>query len=78
MDAVKSLVVVGVVLIGIGLAGLLYGGVVYHRTHETADLGIVKFTVVEDKRWALHPVLGGVILAAGIVVLVVARKTSPR
>lgn len=70
----RPLTIVGVVLVGIGLAGLLYGGITWRKSRETADLGIVKVTVTEDRRWNLHPALGGVILAAGVVVLVAALR----
>jgi hypothetical protein len=74
----KPLLWVGVVLVVIGLAGLLYGGITYRKSQETADLGIVKVTLTEHKRWSLHPALGGVILAAGIVVIVASvRRPRP-
>lgn len=74
----RPLVIVGAILMGIGLAGLLYGGITWRKNRETADLGIVKVTVTENERWSLHPALGGVILAAGVVVLVVGLRKSGR
>lgn len=74
----RPLVIVGCLLVGLGLVGLLYGGVTWRKNRETADLGIVKVTVAENERWSLHPALGGVILAAGVVVLIASRRKPDR
>lgn len=74
----RPLVIVGFLLVGLGLAGLLYGGVTWRKSRETADLGIVKVTFTEKERWSLHPALGGVILAAGVVVLIASRRKPDR
>jgi len=72
----KPLALFGVVLIVIGLAGLLYGGFTYVKDRDTADLGIAKVTVTDKERVNIHPALGGVVLAAGVVIVVLAGKRT--
>lgn len=70
----KSLVVVGLVLVGIGLVGLIYGGITYTKASDTVDFGVAEVTFEEKERLQIHPAVGGVILAAGLIVTVVGLR----
>ena len=73
--------VLGVILILLGLVGLIYGGFTYFQKQDTADLGIAEVTVKDTAGSVnIHPAIGGVILAAGIVMVVAGgrRKTEHR
>jgi len=72
----KGLVLVGAVLVVLGLAGLIYGGVTYTKDKDTVDLGIAKVTVTDKERLQIHPAIGGLVLAAGLVVLVVGLRSK--
>ncbi len=72
----KGLVVVGAVLVVLGLAGLIYGGITYTKDKDTVDLGITKLTVTDKEQLQIHPVIGGIVLAAGLVVLVVGLRSK--
>jgi hypothetical protein len=64
-------------LIVLGLAGLLYGGFTYTKDTDTHDLGIAKVTTTDKERVNIHPAVGGIILAAGLVVLAMSgRRTA--
>ena len=72
----KGLVLVGVVLVVLGLAGLIYGGITYTKDKDTVDLGIAEITVTDKERLQIHPVLGGIVLVAGLVVLVIGLRSK--
>ena len=72
----KALVLVGIVLVVLGLAGLIYGGITYTKSKDTVDLGIAEITVTDKERLNIHPALGGIVLAAGLVVLVVGLRNK--
>ena len=63
--------IAGIVLIAIGLVGLLWGGVFWTREKTVVDLGPIKATAQERESIPLPPVVGGIALVAGIVLLVV-------
>jgi hypothetical protein len=67
---VKSLVVVGILLVALGIVGLVYGGITYTKSRETSTLGPFSFTYEEKKTLPIHPAIGGVVLGAGVVVLI--------
>lgn len=71
--------VLGIILIILGLVGLIYGGFTYFQKEDTADLGVAEVTVKDTQGSVnIHPAIGGVILATGIVLLVAGgrRKTE--
>lgn len=72
----KGLVVVGAVLIVLGIAGLVYGGITYTKSKDTLDLGIAEVTVTDKERLNIHPALGGIVLVAGLAVLVVGLRNK--
>lgn len=72
----KTLVLVGIILIVLGSVGLIYGGITYTRDKDTVDLGVAEITVIDKERLNIHPALGGIVLAAGLVVLVIGLRSK--
>ena len=66
--------IVGVVLIVIGIIGLAYGGITYTRREKAIDLGPVEVTTEKRETIPLPPVLGGLALAGGIVLLIAGSR----
>ncbi len=66
--------IVGILLIIIGILGLAYQGFTYTTREKVADIGPIQ--VSADKENVIHfpPLLGGLSLAAGLVLVIVARK----
>ena len=58
-----------VVLIAIGLAGVLYGGFSWTRKDKVVDAGPIEITTDKRESLPISPIAGGVILAAGVMLL---------
>ena len=63
--------IAGAVLIVIGLIGLLWGGISWTETKTIVDIGPIEAKAKEQKTIPITPVVGGIALVAGIVLLVV-------
>jgi hypothetical protein len=67
--------IVGIVLVIIGVVALAYGGITYTRDETVFDVGPIEAQAETQERIPLPPVLGGLALVGGIVLIVVgARK----
>jgi uncharacterized membrane protein YidH (DUF202 family) len=66
--------VVGFILVILGVLTLLYGGISYSRQRTVIDMGAFKATATEQKNVPVSPIVGGIALIAGIVLLTVPRK----
>jgi uncharacterized membrane protein YidH (DUF202 family) len=64
----------GFVLVVIGVLALVYGGISYNREKTIIDVGPFKATATEQKNIPLSPIVGGIALLGGIILLVVPRK----
>lgn len=70
----KTALVAGIVLIVIGIVSLAYQGFTYHTQKRVADIGPIHATKTESHTVPLPPVLGGLALVGGIVLVVVGAK----
>ena len=68
--------VIGFVLVVLGVLALVYGGISYNRQRTVLDVGPFKATATEQKNIPLSPIVGGIALLGGILLLVVPRKRS--
>ena len=66
---------VGIILIVIGIVGLAYGGITWTRQDPVMDVGPVHVTHDKTTSLPLPPIAGGPALAAGVAVLMSARRT---
>ena len=66
--------VLGIVLIAIGLLALAYQGLSYTTEEEVLDLGPLEVTKEKTNTIPLPPVLGGLALAGGVVLVVAASR----
>ena len=60
----------GILLLVVGLLSLAYQGFSYTRTERVVDLGPVEINKETTKHVPLPPVLGGLALVGGIVLLI--------
>ena len=64
----------GLLLIILGVVGLVYGGITYTRERHEVDLGPLQVNVEEKESIPIPPVLGGLAIAAGVIVLVLGGR----
>ena len=73
----KPLMWAGIALIVLGALALTFQGITYTRQKNVADLGSIHVTAESQERIPLPPVLGGLAVAGGIILVVIgARKKS--
>lgn len=69
---------IGIVLIVLGVIGLVAGGISWTEREKVVDLGPLEVTTENRESIPLPPVIGGLLLVAGVVLLVAnGRKTVP-
>jgi len=66
--------VAGLVLVVLGIVSLVYGGISYNRQRTVLDVGPFKATATEQKTIPLSPIVGGIALVAGVVLLVLPKR----
>jgi uncharacterized membrane protein len=72
----KTATVAGLALIVLGVIALAYQGFTYTTHKKVLDVGPIQATKEEHHTVPLPPVLGGLALVGGIVLLVVGGKEA--
>jgi uncharacterized membrane protein len=72
MKSITNLI--GILLIVLGILSLAYQGFTYTKHEKVAQLGDLKVTADTQKTVYFPPLLGGLSLVAGVVLIVVARR----
>jgi hypothetical protein len=68
--------IVGIILIIVGVISLAYGGFTYTKREKVLDIGPIQATAEKQKTILFPPVLGGICLVGGVVLVIVgSRKT---
>jgi uncharacterized membrane protein len=70
----KPITIIGVVLIVLGVVALAYQGITYTTNEKVVDLGPLKVEAQREKTIPLPPVLGGLALVGGIVLVIVGAR----
>lgn len=70
--AVRQLI--GVVLIVLGIVALAWGGISWTQKETVVDAGPLEIQAEDRETIPLPPVLGGLALAAGVLLLVVPAR----
>jgi hypothetical protein len=71
----KTASVAGIVLLILGVIGVAYGGISYTRHKEVARVGSIHAEKNVQETIPIPPVLGGIALVAGVVLLVAGSKS---
>ena len=72
----KPVLIIGFVLIVLGVGAFAYKGITYTTREKIIDIGPVEASVDTRKTIPLSPILGGLSLAGGIVLVIIGRKKS--
>ena len=70
----KPVILVGILLIVLGLVALAYKGITYTTQEQVAKLGPLEAKVERERTIPLPPILGGLALASGLVLVVVGAR----
>ena len=70
----NALTIVGIVLLIIGVVALAYQGISYTTTEKVVDLGPLKVEAKKERTIPLPPVLGGVAVAAGVILMIAGAR----
>ena len=72
----KPATVLGVILIVLGLAGLIAGGFTYTHQKKDVDMGPLQISHQQTRTVPIPPILGGLALLGGLVLVVAGAKKS--
>ena len=70
----SPVIVIGIVLIVLGVIALAYQGITYTTHEKVLEVGPLKATAEKKHTIPLPPVLGGLALAAGVVLVIVGSR----
>jgi hypothetical protein len=68
--------IAGLLLVVVGIVALVWGGVFWTERDTVIDAGPLQVTTEDREGVALPPVVGGIALVAGIVLLVLPARKS--
>jgi hypothetical protein len=72
----KPIVLIGIVLIVLGVVVLAYQGIPYTSRKKIIDIGPIQATHETKKTIPMSPILGGVALAGGIVLVIIGIRAK--
>jgi hypothetical protein len=70
----SGVLIVAIVLIAIGVVSLAYQGITYTTREKVLEVGPIKATAEKEKTIPLPPILGGLALAGGVVLLALGAR----
>jgi hypothetical protein len=75
-NEMKTYTIIGIILIVIGVIALAYQGITYTTREKVVDIGPIQINADKTKTIPLPPILGGIALVGGIVLLVAGGKNA--
>jgi uncharacterized membrane protein len=71
----KAATIIGIALIILGIVALAYRGITYTQREKIVDIGPLQATANREKTIPLPPILGGLSLVGGIVLVIFGSKS---
>ena len=72
----KTNTIIAIVLIIVGIVAFAYQGIQYTSKEKVIDLGPVQVTTEKTRTFPLPPIVGGIALVGGILLLLVGNKKT--
>jgi hypothetical protein len=72
----KTYTLIGIILIVIGIIAFAYQGITYTTREKVVDIGPIQMTADKTKTIPLPPIVGGIALMGGIILLVAGGKKN--
>ena len=66
----------GAILVALGILALVYQGFSYTKREKVLDVGPIEASADTQKHVGIPPLVGGAVLMAGIVLLVVGNRRT--
>jgi uncharacterized membrane protein len=73
---INQILLLGIALIVLGVVAFAYQGITYTTREKVIDIGPLQASVDTKKTIPLSPLLGGLVLVGGIVLVAVGAKKS--
>ena len=73
---INPITLMGVALIVLGIVAFAYQGITYTSREKIIDIGPIQATADTQKTIPLSPLLGGLALVGGVVLVAVGAKNS--
>ena len=70
----KTIRIVAVLLIIVGIVAFVYQGITYTTRERVLKIGPLEATAEKEKTIPLPPIIGGLMIAGGIVIWVVSMR----
>ena len=70
----KTNTLLGIILIVVGIIAFGYQGITYTTREKVVDIGPIEVSADKTKTLPLPPIVGGIALVGGIVLLVMGNK----
>jgi len=70
--------VLGLLLVVVGVIALLYSGITYTKREKVVDIGPVQVETQTTKRIPIPPIVGGLALVGGVLLVLSSRGESNR
>lgn len=68
--------IAGIILLVLGILALIYGGFSYTQTKQDAKIGSLEINHQETHDVPMPPIVGGVLICAGVAALAIGAKTK--
>jgi hypothetical protein len=68
--------IIGIILIVVGVVALALGGISYTKREKVINAGPLQVSADREKTIPLPPILGGICLAGGIVLVIVGSRQT--
>jgi len=72
----KTNTLIAIILIAVGIVAFAYQGITYTSREKVVDLGPVQVTAEKTRTFPLPPIVGGIALVGGIVLLLMGSKKA--
>jgi uncharacterized membrane protein len=72
--SMKPIILVGILMVVLGTLALAYQGINYTRQKKVLEIGPIHATAETHERIPLPPILGGLVLVGGVVLLVTGAR----
>jgi len=72
----RLLIVIGLILIVLGIVAVAVPSFTFFTTERVADAGFFKIDISRPHTIVFNPIVGGLALAAGIVLVLLWRRTA--